>query len=75
MNMKKTYRVENLCCANCAAKIERAINKLDAVSQATLNFMTLRLTVESETENWDGMMQEIQKAFSKVEPKSKVIVK
>ena len=73
--MKKTYRVENLCCANCAAKIERAINKLDAVSQATLNFMTLRLTVESETENWDGMMQEIQKAFLKVEPKSKVIVK
>ena len=73
--MKKTYRVENLCCANCAAKIERAINKLDAVSQATLNFMTLRLTVESDTENWDSMMQEIQKAFSKVEPKSKVIVK
>ena len=73
--MKKTYLLSGLNCPNCAAKIERAINKLDAVSQATLNFMTLRLTVESETENWDGMMQEIQKAFSKVEPKSKVIVK
>jgi len=73
--MKKTYRVENLCCANCAAKIERSVNKLPSVQSATLNFMTLRLTVESDTDDWNGMMQDIQAAFSKVEPKSKVIIK
>ena len=73
--MKKSYKVEELCCANCAAKIEAAINKLPEVEQATLNFMTLRLTVSSETEDWDGMMQKILAIFAKVEPDSRVILK
>ena len=73
--MKKSYKVEELCCANCAAKIEAAINKLPEVEQATLNFMTLRLTVSSETEDWDGMMQKIVAIFAKVEPDSRVILK
>ena len=73
--MKKSYKVEELCCANCAAKIEAAINKLPEVEQATLNFMTLRLTVSSETEDWDGMMQKIVAIFSKIEPDSRVILK
>lgn len=73
--MKKSYKVEELCCANCAAKIEAAINKLPEVEQATLNFMTLRLTVSSETEDWDGMMQKIVAIFAKVEPDSRVILR
>lgn len=72
--MKKSYKVEELCCANCAAKIEAAINKLPEVEQATLNFMTLRLTVSSETEDWDGMMQKIVAIFAKIEPDSRVIL-
>ena len=73
--MKKSYKVEELCCANCAAKIEAAINKLPEVKQATLNFMTLRLTVSSETEDWDGMMQKIVAIFAKIEPDSRVILR
>lgn len=73
--MKKSYKVEELCCANCAAKIEAAINKLPEVERATLNFMTLRLTVSSETEDWDGMMQKIVAIFAKIEPDSRVILK
>lgn len=73
--MKKSYKVEELCCANCAAKIEAAINKLPEVEKATLNFMTLRLTVSSETEDWDGMMQKIVAIFAKIEPDSRVILK
>ena len=73
--MKKSYKVEELCCANCAAKIEAAINKLPEVEQATLNFMTLRLTVSSETEDWDGMMRKIVAIFAKIEPDSRVILR
>ena len=73
--MKKMFRVENLCCANCAAKIERNINKLDAVEQATLNFMTLRLSIESETSDWDALMEDVMKIIRKVEPGCRVIVK
>lgn len=73
--MKKSYKVEELCCANCAAKIEAAINKLPEVEQATLNFMTLRLTISSETADWDKMMQDVVAIFAKIEPDSRVIIR
>lgn len=72
--MKKSYRVENLCCANCAAKIETAINKLPEVEKATLNFFTLRLTVTSDTSDWPGLMGKIRGVFQKIEPESRLIV-
>lgn len=46
--MKKTYKLTEIDCANCAAKIERAIGKLPGVTQATLNFFALKLIVELE---------------------------
>ena len=72
--MKKSYRVENLCCANCAAKIERRISKLPDVTSVSLNFMTLRLTIESETEDWDALLDSVQGIFRKVEPDSRVVL-
>ena len=70
--MKKTFRVENLCCANCAAKIERRIGKLAEVNSVSLNFLTLRLTIESDTEDWSALMDAVQAVFRKVEPESRV---
>lgn len=66
-NMKKTFPVE-VDCANCAAKMEEAVNSTPGVSSATLNFMTLRLKVEFE----DGadeaaVMKEALKRCKKVE--------
>ena len=46
--MKKTFRLEGLECANCAAKMEKAINELDGVKEATVNFMTTKLVIEGE---------------------------
>ena len=40
--MKKTYSIE-VDCPNCAAKIEAAVNKLDGVNKATVNFLTQKL--------------------------------
>lgn len=45
--MKRSFKLENLCCANCAAKIETSINKLDGV-EASISFMTQRLNIEAE---------------------------
>ena len=73
--MKKSYKVEELCCANCAAKIEAAINKLPEVEQATLNFMTLRLTISSDTADWDKLMQKVVAIFAKIEPDSRVMIR
>ncbi|MEA4965578.1 MAG: cation transporter [Oscillospiraceae bacterium] len=72
--MKKSYRIEELCCANCAAKIETAVNKLPEVDRATLNFMTLRLTIESETTDWGRLMEKVCGIFSKIEPESRVVL-
>jgi len=73
--VKKTYRIENLCCANCAAKIERELNRIPGITSASVNFMTLRLSVQSETEDWDGLMRDVLRVFRKIEPDCSVIVK
>ena len=46
--MTKTYRLTGLCCANCAARMERLIEKIDTVEEVTLNFMTTKLIVEMQ---------------------------
>lgn len=45
--MKKTYSIE-VDCPNCAAKIEAAVNKLDGVNKATVNFLTQKMTLEAD---------------------------
>lgn len=65
--MKKVYKLENLDCANCARKMEEAINKIEGVDKATISFMTQKLTIESSTENFEALVDEAQKAISKVE--------
>lgn len=46
-----TYSVENLGCAHCGAKIEEAINKMDGIDKAVLNFAMMKLKVEGEITN------------------------
>ncbi len=66
--MKQTYLLEGLDCANCAAKIERAIGALDGVSASSVNFMTTKLVVEAEDGNMEQITQAIKKTIKKVEP-------
>lgn len=65
--MKKTYKMENLDCANCAAKMEAKIKKIPGVSQATISFMQQKLIIEGESENWDSIMSEAANVCKKVE--------
>ena len=73
--MKKTYKLEDLDCGNCAAKMEAAINKLDGVKKATVSFMTQKLTLEAEDERFDEVLQAALKCIAKVEPDCRVILK
>ncbi len=65
--MKKKYKVE-VDCANCAAKMETAINKIDGVKAATISFMTQRMIVEADDNRFDEIMQEVVRTCKKVEP-------
>ena len=66
--MKKTFRLENLDCANCAAKIERAVQKVAGVNSANVNFMTAKMNLELVDENSDFVIEEIKKTVKKIEP-------
>ena len=65
--MKKTYKLE-VDCANCANKMEEAAKKTAGVRDATVNFMTLKMSVEfEEGQNPRTVMKEVLKNCKKVE--------
>ena len=66
--MRKTYKLTDLDCAHCAAKMEAAIQKIDGVSEASVSFLTQKLTVEVEDGRFEEIMKQVVKACKKVEP-------
>ena len=71
--MQKSYKLENLCCAHCAANMEHAIKKISGVKSATIAFMTQKLILEADEENFPAVLEEVRKAIRKVEPDCKLI--
>ena len=66
--MKKKFELEDLDCANCAAKMEAAINKIDGVNSATVSFLAQKLTIDAVDDKFDEIMKEVVKVCKKVEP-------
>ncbi len=66
--MRKTYKLTDLDCAHCAAKMEAAIQKIDGVTEASVSFLTQKLTVEAEDSRFEEIMKQVVKACKKVEP-------
>lgn len=66
--MKKKFLLEGLGCANCAAKMERAINELDGVKNATVNFITTKLVIEGDDDKMDNIIATSEKIIKKIEP-------
>ena len=60
--MKKTFKLQDLDCANCAAKMERAIQQVEGVISANVSFMTQKLSIEIADENFDSVWKEVKKA-------------
>ena len=71
--MKRVYKLRDLECANCAAKMEAAVAKLDGVEAVTVNFMTQKLTLEAPDNVFDRVLSEVQSVIKKVEPDCKLI--
>lgn len=66
--MKKKYNLTDLDCANCAAKMEEAIKKIDGVNNATVSFMAQKLTIDAEDSRFDSIMKEVVNVCRKIEP-------
>ncbi len=66
--MKKTFKLQDLDCANCAAKMERAIQQVEGVISANVSFMTQKLFIEIADENFDCVWKEVKKKAKKADP-------
>ena len=66
--MKKTFALEELDCANCAAKLERAVAKIEGVRSVTVSFLTQKLTLEADDGQFDEIFEQVVKTFRKIEP-------
>ena len=68
----KSYRLEGLDCANCAMKIEKGVQKINGVKEATVNFTSGKLTIDAEEDHLATIEQEIKKVVKELEPDVKV---
>lgn len=65
--MKNVFILEGLDCANCAAKVERAVSAIDGVTNVSVNFITTKLTFDTETDD-KALLNTIKKAAKKADP-------
>lgn len=71
--MRKTFKLDELECANCGAKMEAAIKKIDGVVDAKVTFMTQKLLVEADDAHFDEIMDEAQSICRKIEPDCEIV--
>ena len=66
--MKKNVKLIDLDCANCAAKIETAVQKIDGVEKVTVSFMAQKMTIEAPEDRMDAILKEAKRIINKLEP-------
>ncbi len=72
--MKKTFKLTDLDCAHCAAKMEEGIRKLPGVTNVQVNFLAEKLVLEAEDERFDEVLKEAVKLCKKVEPDCEICI-
>ncbi len=71
--MKKKFKLVDLDCANCAAKMEGAIKKIDGVNDATVSFLTQKLTLDAEDARFEAVLDEVVRVCKNVEPDCQIV--
>ncbi|MBM6920072.1 heavy-metal-associated domain-containing protein [Phocea massiliensis] len=72
--MKQTFKMENLDCANCAAKMEAAIAKIDGVEDVSISFLLEKMTLEADESRMDDILKKAQKACKKVDADCRIVL-
>ena len=65
--MRIVYKLEDMCCANCAAKLEKAIAELDGIEKASVNFIAEKIIVETGLDR-EVLLEKIRALAAKIEP-------
>ena len=73
--MKKKYKFEGLDCANCAAKIEEALGKLDGVNSVRVSYLAEKVKFDlADDIDIDSLITKSNEIADKIEPGSKIVV-
>lgn len=72
--MTKVFKLKDLDCPNCAAKMEQAIGKLPAVNSASVSFMGQKMVIDANDEQFDVVMQKVVKVCRKIEPDCQILL-
>lgn len=70
--MKKRYKVNDVDCANCAAKMENLIKKIPGVQDASLSFMAQKLTIEADEEKFPSILKEAEKIMKSIDKEASI---
>ena len=73
--MRKSFKVNGIDCANCAAKLERNIAKIKGVESPAVVFATSKLRLEAPDDNFDAVLAEAVSVAKKLEPDWEIVVK
>jgi len=73
--MKKSFAMQDLDCANCAAKMEAAIKKLDGVNDCSVNFFAQKMILDADDARFEDIVAKAAAAIKKVDPDCRLIVK
>lgn len=72
--MTKTYKLQNLDCANCARKMEDAIRKLDGVTEVHVNFLTQKMILTADDARFEEIVREAAKCIRRVDSECRVVL-
>ncbi len=72
--MKKTFIIEDLECAHCAAKMEQAVKNIEGVVDASVNFVKSSITVEASDDIFDKVIRQAAKECKKIEPDAEIVL-
>ena len=73
--MKKILKMQDLDCANCAAKMEDAVRKIHGVQSVSISFMTQKMIIELDGNESEKILKEVVKVCKKVEPDCEILIK
>ena len=71
--MRKSFKLDEIDCANCAQKLEDAISKLDGVEKASVNFMTQKLILTAADDQFDEVLDRVVKLTADLEPDCEIL--
>ena len=71
--MRKTFKLDEIDCANCARKLQEELAKLDGVDAVSVNFLTQKLTLSAADDRFDDVLGRVVALAAKIEPDCEII--